>query len=164
MARKSIVIGIALVMLMEFSGCFVLLNYSVAIFIEAGSNITPNESVIVMGLIQAIGSYVSLHLVDKAGRRVVSFSVLVFRKMASSKIINSKINVSYQVLLITSAFGTGLGMLLLGLFNYLKSSNSKLALYNWIPLLCFCFIIFIGNCGILSLPFVVVAELLPEKV
>lgn len=56
--------------LLEFSGCFVLLNYSVAIFTEAGSNLSPNESAIVIGIIQILGSYVSVHLVDKAGRKV----------------------------------------------------------------------------------------------
>lgn len=69
-ALKSFQIALGLVALLEFSGCFVLLNYSVQIFTEAGSNLTPNMSAIIIGVIQIFGSYVSVHLVDKAGRKV----------------------------------------------------------------------------------------------
>jgi len=136
-ALRSFVIAAGLVALLEFSGCFVLLNYSVAIFTEAGSNLSPNESAIVIGIIQILGSYVSVHLVDKAGRKF---------------------------LLVTSALGADLGLLILGIYNYLKLLKYSVVDFGWIPLLSFSFVIFIGNCGILSLPFTVITEVLPLKI
>lgn len=59
--------------MLEFSGLYVLLNFSVAIFSEAGSALSANTSAAVIGAIQIVGSYVSVHLADKAGRKVCIF-------------------------------------------------------------------------------------------
>lgn len=64
----------------------------------------------------------------------------------------------------TSALGAALGLLILGIYNYLKLLNYSVEDFGWIPLVSFSFVIFIGNCGILSLPFTVITEVLPLKV
>lgn len=69
-AKKSLLIAFVLAALNQMCGCFAMLNYSATIFVEAGSDLEPNMAAVVVGAIQLIGSYVSLLLVDKAGRKV----------------------------------------------------------------------------------------------
>ncbi|XP_059221136.1 facilitated trehalose transporter Tret1 isoform X2 [Stomoxys calcitrans] len=132
-ARKALIIGIILMAINQFSGCFVMLNYTATIFKQAGSNLPPNESAIVVGVIQLLGSYASTLLVERAGRKV---------------------------LLIVSALGTSAGLICLGGYMWLDNGNSS----SWIPVASFSFIIFIGCWGVITLPFIVVAEIMPPKV
>lgn len=46
------------------------LQYTASIFKETGSSMTPNTSAIVVGVIQLIGSYFAMNLVERAGRKV----------------------------------------------------------------------------------------------
>lgn len=74
-SRNAMMIGLVLVALNQFCGCFAMLNYSANIFKESGSNMSPNTSAIVVGVIQLLGSYVSTILVDRAGRRVMTQNI-----------------------------------------------------------------------------------------
>lgn len=47
-----------------------MLNYAGTIFKESGSEISPNLSAIIIGVIKLIGNYVPTILVHRAGRRV----------------------------------------------------------------------------------------------
>lgn len=69
-AKKALLIGVVLVTLSQCSGCFALINYTANIFEEAGSSLSPNESAIIVGVIQLIGSYFPIVLADRAGRKV----------------------------------------------------------------------------------------------
>lgn len=68
--KKAMLIGTVLAALNQLSGVFAMLNYTASIFEDAGSNMTPNLSAIVVGVIQLFGSYMSTVLVDRAGRKV----------------------------------------------------------------------------------------------
>lgn len=68
--RKAFIIGIVLVALNQFSGVAPMLNYTAHIFQESGSTLSPNDSAIVVGVIQVVGSVASTNLVDRAGRKV----------------------------------------------------------------------------------------------
>lgn len=63
-------IGVGLVALNQFCGCFAMVNYTATIFQEAGSDLTPNMAAIVIGAIQLVGAYFSTVLVERAGRKV----------------------------------------------------------------------------------------------
>lgn len=52
----------------------------------------------------------------------------------------------------------------LGTYTLLVSMGFSLDGYGWIPLVCFSLVMFFASCGILSIPFYVVAEILPVKV
>lgn len=69
-AKKSILIGVILILAHELCGVFVMLNYTASIFAESGSDISPNLSAIVVGFIQLIGTMVATQLIDRAGRKV----------------------------------------------------------------------------------------------
>lgn len=67
--RRAFVIGVVLMVLNELSGCCAMLNYTATIFEEAGSNLHPNVSAIVIGAIQLLGSITATNLCDRAGRK-----------------------------------------------------------------------------------------------
>lgn len=64
--------------LYQFSGCFTFISYSASIFQAAESgkisnsknSLTPNDSTIILGVIQLVGSYIATILADKTGRKV----------------------------------------------------------------------------------------------
>lgn len=69
-SRKALLIGLVLVSLNQLCGCFAMINYTANIFAESGSNLSPNMSAIVVGIIELFGAYISTILVDRAGRKV----------------------------------------------------------------------------------------------
>lgn len=130
--------GVALQFLEQFCGCFVLLFYAATVFKQAGSNLSPNVSSIIIGIIQLCGAYVSTMLVDRAGRKF---------------------------LICLSAFGISIGLFIFGLHSYLSTNSSlDLTLFSWVPLVSFSFVLFIANFGVLTLPFLVMSEVTPPNV
>lgn len=133
------IIGMFLMILNQFSGGFVIINFTAIIFRESGANIslTPNECSMIVAFIQIVGAYLSTILVDKTGRKI---------------------------LLTVSSFGTGVGLTVMGLFTYLVKTGYDLSDFGWIPLTSLSFVILIASTGLLTVPFVVLAEILPQKV
>ncbi|XP_055302942.1 facilitated trehalose transporter Tret1-like [Sitodiplosis mosellana] len=135
-ARKAITIGIVLASLNQFCGCFAMLQYTANIFQEAGSSMSPNMSTIIVAVIQFLGSYVATNLVDRAGRKF---------------------------LFIVSTVGTAMGLITMEVYMMLKTWGYDVESYSWIPIASFSFVIFIANWAVLTLPFPVIAELMPEN-
>lgn len=69
-ARKALLIGLFLSAMNQFSGVPAILAYAAYVFQDAGSNLTPNMSALVIGVLQVLGNCVVTYLVDKAGRKV----------------------------------------------------------------------------------------------
>ncbi|XP_031623073.1 facilitated trehalose transporter Tret1-like [Contarinia nasturtii] len=134
--RKAMIIGIVLAVLNQLCGCFAMLQYTANIFEEAGSTMVPNMSAIVVAVIQLIGSYVATILVDRAGRKF---------------------------LFIVSSIGIATGLITLGIYMMLKTWGYDVEIVNWIPLFSFSFAIFVANFAVLTLPFLVISEIMPEK-
>lgn len=132
-AKKVLLIGVMLQFLEQFSGLFGLLFFVSTIFEYSGSSISPNASSIIVGVIQIVGCYCSMLLVDRAGRKI---------------------------LISTSAFGISIGMFVFAAYSYLNSLGYDLTSLNWIPLASFSFTLWIANLGVLSLPFLVTTELI----
>lgn len=63
-----------------------------------------------------------------------------------------------------SAVGTAIGLACLGVFSHLKLTGYDLNEFGWIPIASFSFIIFMANWGIVAIPFLVISEIMPEKV
>lgn len=64
------IIGIVLAALNHITGSYALLSYTATIFKESGSIISPNESALVVGVIQLIGTFVVPVLIERSGRKV----------------------------------------------------------------------------------------------
>lgn len=69
---KAMLFGIVLVILNVCNGTVAITGYTATIFEDTGSNITPNMSAIVIGLIQLAGSCLAMNLVDRYGRKVMT--------------------------------------------------------------------------------------------
>lgn len=157
--RRAMTIGIVLILLNQFCGCFAMLNYTANIFQAAGSSMSPNMSAIVVAIIQLVGSYVATILVDRAGRKVTCF------------ILNSEQNLeiflflrfSFQFLFGASSIGTALGLITLGTYMMLKSWQYDVESFNLIPLISFSFVIFMASLAILTIPFLVISEIMPDN-
>lgn len=132
-ARKVLMIGAVLQFLEQFSGLFGLLFFVSTIFEYSGSNISPDMSSIIVGIIQIVGCYCSTLLVDRAGRKI---------------------------LISTSSFGISLGMFVFAAYSYFRSLGYDVTHLNWIPLASFSFTLWIANLGVLTLPFLVTSELI----
>lgn len=118
-------------------GCFALLNYTAIIFESAGCSLTPTIAAIIVGLIQLVGTYVSTMLVERAGRKL---------------------------LLLISAVGCCLSQLSMATHIYLKTSGYDTSAFDWVPVAAFSFMLFIASLGLLTLPFLVIFEILPVKI
>ncbi|XP_058814671.1 facilitated trehalose transporter Tret1-2 homolog [Topomyia yanbarensis] len=136
-ARKALLIGICLMAFNQFCGCFAMLNYTATVFAESGSSLSANMSAIVIGTIQMFGSYFSTILVERAGRKL---------------------------LMTISGAGIATGLAIFAAFSYVKSIGQDVTSYNWLPLACFSIVIFVASMGVLTLPFVILAEIIPQKI
>ncbi|KAH8377879.1 hypothetical protein KR093_007661, partial [Drosophila rubida] len=136
-SRKACLIGLGLVASNQGCGCFALLNYTAMIFAESGSSLPPTIAAIVVGVIQVVGSYVATLLVERAGRKM---------------------------LLLISAVGICLSQLTMGAHSYLKMLGYDTSDYDWVPVAAFSFMLFIASWGLLTLPFLVIAEIMPPKI
>lgn len=57
-----------------------------------------------------------------------------------------------------------MGLISLGVYVMLKQWEINIDAYNWIPIASFAFVIFIAAWAILTLPFLVISEVLPVKI
>lgn len=121
----------------EFCGVFTMLNYTATIFRDSGSTISPEFSAIIVGLIQLLGTYAATFLVDRLGRKI---------------------------LLICSAIGTSLCLACLGAYSLANASGINVKPYSWISIASFSGMMFLAAVGLIPLMFVVIAEVMPEKV
>ncbi|KAL7028633.1 hypothetical protein ACKWTF_005933 [Chironomus riparius] len=136
-ARKSIIAAMALMVFEIFTGTYALLSYASLVFDESGSTLSPNDSAIIVGVIQVVGVYVSTLLVDRAGRKL---------------------------LMVTSAACCTIGLSVFCVYDYMKVIGIDVSDFNFIPLLSFAFVIFFANLGLVSLPFLIITELTPMKI
>lgn len=69
---KALTIGIILIVLNQFGGCYAIMNYTASIFEEAGmgSTLSSNLSAMIVAIIQFVGTCLVTLLVDRAGRKV----------------------------------------------------------------------------------------------
>uniref|UniRef100_A0A182W7L7 Major facilitator superfamily (MFS) profile domain-containing protein n=1 Tax=Anopheles minimus TaxID=112268 RepID=A0A182W7L7_9DIPT len=137
-ARYAMLICVTLMALNQFCGCFYMMNYAQSVFAESGSvlSVSASLSVIVVGLIQLVGCYVCTLLVDRIGRKI---------------------------LLLISSVGLTLGQSVFAAYCYGQHMGYDLTAFGWLPLVCFSIIVFLGTVGVGTMPFVVLAEIMPQK-
>ncbi|XP_037927514.1 facilitated trehalose transporter Tret1 [Teleopsis dalmanni] len=92
-ALKSFCTAAVLLIATQGSGSFAFINYMTHIFAASGTNLSPNTSTIIMGVVQIFGVYAAILFVDRCGRKV---------------------------LLLISTGGMSIGLTIFGLFTYFK--------------------------------------------
>lgn len=63
-----------------------------------------------------------------------------------------------------SAVSMALGLSVLGGYMMLKSWHIDVTAFGWVPLVSLSFVVFVSQLGVLSLVFIVLAEIFPEKI
>lgn len=121
----------------QSTGPFVLVSYAASIFQLSGSSLSPNMSAILIGITCYFGSYFSMLLADRKGRKF---------------------------LLLSSLFFASLGYLFFGGYLHLKHYGIDLPQFEWFPIFCVCFTILALSFGITNQPFVVISEISPTQV
>lgn len=67
-------------------------------------------------------------------------------------------------MLAISNIGTAIGLIAMGVYVMLKSWSFEVDAMNWISLASFSFVILAVSLGILSVPIIVISEIMPEKI
>lgn len=158
--RKAMIIGIALAALNQLSGCFAMISYTASIFEAAESAMDPNTSAIIIGVIQLLGSFASIYFIDRAGRKVCLFIdakklEFLFQMYVDCCLILAPLHCVNN----RHAFG----FILLGAYMAFKELNYNLEAVNWIPIVAFSIIIFLGTMGITTLPYTLIGEVMPQN-
>lgn len=135
--KKALMIGLVLVTLNQLSGCFALIQYAAQVFADAGSEMDSKISSIIVGIIQLAGSYTSTLVMDRWRRKT---------------------------LYIVTALGSCLGLTMMGVYAYLSVAKVDVSQLYWLPVASLSFVIFIASVGMLPLTFVILSEILPDKV
>jgi SP family facilitated glucose transporter-like MFS transporter 8 len=110
--------------------------YSV-LFQSAGSTLEPSTATIIVGVIQAVATFVSTLVVDRLGRRI---------------------------LLLLSDFVMAICTLLLGIYFYLKDEDSDISSLGWLPLTSVCLFIVTFSLGYGPIPWMMVGELFAPQI
>lgn len=67
--------------------------------------------------------------------------------------------------MLVSFTGTGISHAVLATYIYLSATTDiNLDAFEWVPLVSFSAMIFIASCGALPIPYLIAAEILPDKV
>ncbi len=119
------------------SGTFAITTFASHVFKESNADFDPNISAIIMGVLQNIAIYVSSLLIDSWGRRVL-FGL--------------------------SSFLSGIALIIFGTFSYLNYNGLDMSSVYWLPVTSVSLFIFVNGAGMRPLPFVYVAEILPDSV
>lgn len=69
-----------------------------------------------------------------------------------------------KMLLIVSGSGCAVGLTVMGIFSYLFECGFDVSQFEWIPVASLSFVIFIASIGLIPIPYVIIAEVLPQKV
>lgn len=121
----------------QLSGAFAISNYAETIFNETGSTFDPQISAIIIAIVQLIGCYVAALLMDKVGRKD---------------------------LLIISSMGSMIALFLTGTFAFVAAKGVDVSAFNWMPLTFISSFLFIGSIGLLPVPYVILAEVIPSNI
>ncbi|XP_972187.1 facilitated trehalose transporter Tret1 [Tribolium castaneum] len=135
--RRGLVVTLGIVILQQFAGINAVLSYLQTIFEASGSGQSPEMATIIIGVVQMVATVVTSLLADRLGRRV---------------------------LLLTSAVGSSVALLALGLYFYRKGQHLEVGAISWLPVASLVVYMVAFNVGLGPLPWAVMGELFPSSV
>ncbi|XP_014100018.3 facilitated trehalose transporter Tret1 [Bactrocera oleae] len=121
------------------TGSFALLSYMTTVFVAVKTDIHPDTNTVIIGVVQILGAYIAMILVDRFGRKV---------------------------LLLISTASTGIFLTAFGTYAFfVEGTNVDLTPYSsWLPLVLMALIILTANVGLIPVPAVLIVEILPTKI
>ncbi|XP_021923674.1 facilitated trehalose transporter Tret1-like isoform X2 [Zootermopsis nevadensis] len=137
-AKKGLMVAFGLMIFQQLSGVNAVIFYTTDIFRSAGSTLEASTATIIVGVIQAITTFISTLVVDRLGRRI---------------------------LLLISDFVMAICTLLLGVFFYLKDETTDdVSDLGWLPLTSVCLFIVVFSLGYGPIPWMMVGELFAPQI
>ncbi|KAK6618649.1 hypothetical protein RUM43_013040 [Polyplax serrata] len=134
---KSMLLSIGLLALQQFSGINGFVFNATAIFQATGSSVGPKYATIILGLMQVIGAFIVIFVVDKFGR---------------------------IALLGTSAASMSVCTFIMGIFFYMKENQFIVESVSWLPLVSLSVFVVAFSVGFGSVPWMVIPEILPAAI
>lgn len=134
---KGLIVSSGLLIAQPMSGINVVHSYMQSIFDAAGSEIPPEISTIVVGIVQLLTVGVTTLVVDTLGRRVI---------------------------LLVSATGTCIAHLSIGTYFYLQTEGYNVGSIFWLPIASLLVFIITYNLGIAPVPWTILGEVFPANV
>ncbi|XP_069696650.1 facilitated trehalose transporter Tret1-2 homolog [Periplaneta americana] len=133
---KAVRIIFGLMTFQQLTGIDAVIYYTVDIFRDAGSSLSPFVCTVVVGILQLISTYIPSLIVDRAGRRI---------------------------LLILSELGMAVSLLVLSLHFAMQNNRADVSWTGWIPLAAVNMFIVAFSIGFGPLPWLIMAELLSAE-
>ncbi|KAJ3642996.1 hypothetical protein Zmor_025737 [Zophobas morio] len=127
---KALIISVTLMAFQQFSGFNAVLFYTQLIFEASGSNLSPEVSSIIIGLVLLVSSLIIPFIADSLGRKVF---------------------------LIISLVGTMVSLVVLGTYFFYKESLPESV--QWVPIVSLVLFIVSMNLGMIPLPWTISSEL-----
>lgn len=121
----------------NLSGSFAITSYAILVFKQTGSTIDPNVSAIVMAVLQVLGTYTASQLMERLGRKT---------------------------LLLISMSGGLVALLVTATFSYLREQGFPVSSFSFLPVISISLYVFICAIGLLPVPYIMVSEVLPQRV
>lgn len=131
-SRRGFISVMVLIANLQLCGYFVVVNYAVQLFAEAGAGVPPAWSAVVVGALQLAASALTSQLVDRAGRRP---------------------------LLLVSNAAIAASLAALGGYFYARRIGLDVTAYWWLPVASLSVFVSVCNLGIAALAFVILNEL-----
>ncbi|CAH0403037.1 unnamed protein product [Chilo suppressalis] len=132
--RKAFIITLIIKIAQQFDGYLIVLIYAGFVFSRASDSISlklsPNKQIIMIGLVQLLGSIFATCIVEKTGRKL---------------------------LLVTTSFAVGIGMLILSVWFYVTSAGIWMP--GWLPVLAMCVCIFADAAGFQPISYIIITDL-----
>ncbi|KPJ19738.1 Facilitated trehalose transporter Tret1 [Papilio machaon] len=131
---KAFIITLVIKITQQFDGYLIVLIYAGFVFERAADYISlklsPNKQIIMIGVVQLLGSIVATCIVEKTGRKL---------------------------LLITTSLAMGVGMLTLSAWFYVTAEGTWLP--GWLPVLAMCICIFADAAGFQPISYIIITDL-----
>ncbi|KAJ2941375.1 hypothetical protein O0L34_g3578 [Tuta absoluta] len=131
---RAFIITLVIKITQQFDGYLIVLIYAGFVFKEASAStnleLSPNKQVMMIGLVQLLGSTVATCIVEKTGRKL---------------------------LLVSTSFAVGVGMLILAAWFYLTAAGVWLP--GWLPVFAMCLAIFADAAGFQPISYIIITDL-----
>ncbi|XP_037034690.1 facilitated trehalose transporter Tret1-like [Bradysia coprophila] len=134
---KALGLALSLLSMVVMSGTFAISTYASHVFKQSNADFDANISAIIMGTLQNVAIYASSLLIDSWGRRIL-FGL--------------------------SSCLSGIALIIFGTFSFLNYSGVDMTAVFWLPVTSVSLFIFVNGAGMRPLPFVYVAEVLPDNI
>ncbi|XP_012551100.1 facilitated trehalose transporter Tret1-like isoform X1 [Bombyx mori] len=131
---KAFIITLVIKITQQFDGYLIVLIYAGFVFKKASDSVTipltPNKQVMMIGVLQLLGSILATCIVEKTGRKL---------------------------LLVSTSFTVGVGMVALSAWFYMTSLGFWLP--GWVPVVAMCVCIFADAAGFQPISYIIITDL-----